>query len=909
MIRAPLLANRLGVSTLACVLFALPTMAAAQDGSITGRVIDAETGQPLANAQLQVLGTSTEGVSDPEGAFILPANTGTHSISVMLIGYRTLRVDGIEVAAGAGTNLEIELSSHAILLNPVTVTVSRGREERTVAAPAQVSVVQAEEVEETIALTASDFLRGLAGVDHVQTGLLDANVVARGFNSAFSTNLLVLTDHRYARVPSLRVNRSSLIAPTALDIERVELLLGPAAALYGPNAANGVNHIITSSPIDRPGTKISLAAGERSVGQGAFRHAIKFSDKAGLKVSGRYMQGHDFEYVDPVEVAAAAVSDNPLIGARKPDVSNYSGDLRFDLRPWDDPDDEIVFSAGYANTSLISLTGLGSAQVDHWSYRNAHLRLSRGGLFAQAFFNQSNAGDTYLLRTGNPIVDDSNTRGVQLQYGLGVSGIEFILGADYAHTRPATGGTIHGEFEDMDNTTEYGGYLHGKLALSGSLDLVGVARMDRHEHIEEDIFTPRAALVYEPAFGQSFRFSYGSGFETPTSTDFFLDVASGSIPLGGGIGYTVRAGGVPMSGYTWSNRCAGGVGDHCMYSPFAPGQQLPASGAVLWDNVLLPLALTDQSLQAVIRLLGLTPELFAQIIGNPQPGEIGSTLLRLNTDNPEVPFFPDPGVSDVVPLKPVVTETYELGYNGIVGDRMLLSISGYRSSFDRTYGSLSVVTPSVFLDGASVAQFLAGRLVAAGVPGLVAQGIAEQIAGFAATVPLGTVAPDQRSDHDILLSYPTYGDDIDGGTSWYGLDLGFQLLASEHVTLTGSYSHTSEDCYDVDGDGQCPGIADVALNAAKNKFSFGARWADRVSGWYAGGRMRYTDSFPVSSGVYNGTIDSYSVLDLSLGMRVPGYKGFLVGLTVNNALNNLHQEFIGAPEIGRLALVKVQYEF
>ena len=75
------------------------------------------------------------------------------------------------------------------------------------------------------------------------------------------------------------------------------------------------------------------------------------------------------------------------------------------------------------------------------------------------------------------------------------------------------------------------------------------------------------------------------------------------------------------------------------------------------------------------------------------------------------------------------------------------------------------------------------------------------------------------------------------------------------------------------------------------------------------GRVRVSGAFPMNSGVYQGDVAGYQVLDLNMGYRVPGYTGFIVSLTLNNALNNLHQEFIGAPFIGRVGMVKLQYSF
>ncbi|MEK7401920.1 MAG: hypothetical protein AABZ80_06100 [Gemmatimonadota bacterium] len=83
--------------------------------------------------------------------------------------------------------------------------------------------------------------------------------------------------------------------------ERIEVLLGPAAALYGPNSANGVLHVITKSPFTSRGGVLTVDAGERGVVRGSGRWAQVFGDKLGVQVSGEYMRGEDWHYDDPAE--------------------------------------------------------------------------------------------------------------------------------------------------------------------------------------------------------------------------------------------------------------------------------------------------------------------------------------------------------------------------------------------------------------------------------------------------------------------------------------------------------------------------------------------------------------------------------------------------------------------------------
>ena len=131
----------------------------------------------------------------------------------------------------------------------------------------------------------------LPGVDFAKVGVARSNAVVRGFNNVFSGTLLTLTDNRIARVPSLRVNAFNFIPLTNDDVERIEVVLGPGSALYGPNSADGVMHVITRSPFASQGTSVNVGMGERSLRQTGFRHAGALGDRLGYKVSASTTRG------------------------------------------------------------------------------------------------------------------------------------------------------------------------------------------------------------------------------------------------------------------------------------------------------------------------------------------------------------------------------------------------------------------------------------------------------------------------------------------------------------------------------------------------------------------------------------------------------------------------------------------
>ena len=881
----------------------LSTPLEAQQGTISGQVTDAETGEPLSGAAVEALGEGGPQPTNNEGRFTLSVAAGSHSVVVSLIGYETTRVDGVDVAGGSTTEVTISVRSQALLLNPIVVTASR-RQEKALEAPASITTVSAADVARTTATTVADHVRTVTGIDAAQTGLGSGTLVARGFNNVFSGTLLTIIDNRYARVPSLRFNAYSMFPTNDLDIDRIEVSLGPGAALYGPNAANGVMHLITPSPIDRQGTSVSLAGGERSYFHGQFRTAVAASESFGLKISGQYARGTDWPYEDPFEVAAR---DNA--------AERYSVDARMDFRFAGDGD--LVLNGGSSTlVSGVEMTGIGAFQVKNWGYNYLQSRFSKGRLFAQAFLNMTDSGSdgntapregTFGLRTGANVVDQSRTMALQFQYGFDLGSVQsFTYGVDWQRTEPRSGGTIFGRNEDDDLITEVGAYLHSETALGDKVDLVTAIRLDDHNRLVDANISPRAALVLKPAETQNFRFTFNRAFATPTSTNLFLDIVAARIPLDPlPLTYNIRALGVPNGGFTFSAQCPGGVMGYCMRSPFVPGQPLPANAAALWGGLLelLPSILPPSfvpfatTLKSLLQSPGALP-------GDPM---IGTVLRRLNqaAADPADAFPLDTSpVESIADLTSTINNTFEVGYKGTINDRVLMAADVYYSRVENFVGPLSVVTPNVFFDPESTTAFVVHRLAPLIQAGVVTLAQIRPIIEGIAQLPLGTIVPDQVDSPDLLVTYRNFGE-----VDFFGVNLSAQILASDRVRIDANYSHQSDECFDFNEDGDCTSTDDIALNAPSHKGSLGLTFDDQASGFTAQGRFRFTDGFPMNSGVYIGAVEGYSVIDASIGYRLPFQPGTQISLTANNILDNLHREFVGAPEIGRLLLFRVRYDF
>jgi iron complex outermembrane receptor protein len=232
----------------------------------------------------------------------------------------------------------------------------------------------------------------------------------------------------------------------------------------------------------------------------------------------------------------------------------------------------------------------------------------------------------------------------------------------------------------------------------------------------------------------------------------------------------------------------------------------------------------------------------------------------------------------------------------------------WRSEIEDFIGPLRVETPTVFLDPTTTAAFIQQQLTPLVQAGQITP---EELAGIVTTlttglaqVPIGTVAPDQTADSDILLAYRNVNQKVE----LWGIDLAAEVLLTPRFALKGAFSYVSDDCFDLSGSEDCENVQDTALNASKAKGAFGLAFEDGRSGVTAEGRIRGVAGFPVNSGVYVGEVEGYTVFDATFGYRLPFAPAARLDLTVTNLFDDEHNEFVGAPEIGRMGIVRLHYE-
>jgi outer membrane receptor for ferrienterochelin and colicins len=938
-------------------LAALPLLAAstvaAQSGTITGRVTEGLSGQPVANATINALRAGGNGNvtarSAADGKYTLanlPAGAYTVTVTAR-IGLAQKHVDGFAVQAGQTATLDFVMAPIAAQLEQVVTTATSGAEpERIQDSPNPISVVSAAQIAERPSVTITDHLKSLPGLSISAGGIAQSNIVSRGFNNAFSTQMLMLQDYRYAGVPSLRVNVPLLFTGTNEDIDRIEVLQGPAAALYGPNSGNGVLHVITKSPFQSAGTTVTLDGGERSLLRGSLRHAgIIAEDKLAYKISGEFLTAHDFQYIDPNEPTTYSSTDPRIPASRRGtavthnfDLKRYAGEARLDYKL--DENTTLISSAGY---SLIGsdreiTTTFGAAQVKDWSYLNLQERLHHNNFFAQVFYNQSNsgnsdsldAGGTYYLRTGIPVVDRSSILATQVQQGFNWMRTKFVAGAEYLATRPQTEGTIDGRNENNDNINEYGGYLQTTTPIVPKLDFLAAARIDANSRIDGYQFSPRAALIFKPDSNNNFRVTFNRAYASPTSFSFFLDQYSGQTPAPG---MPVQIlGNPPKEGWQFANTCGGAFNGLCMRSPYVPGV-VGASAAAAYAGFVTPSAAFGgiSALEAVIR--GQPASVFGGEANRqallqalpliqglrPTDAAVGTVLANIGTNPPQILNGPP---SNYAPLGANFANTWEVGYKGLIARRVSVEVDAWfqRRPSDPT---TQILNPAVLFNGQQLGGFLganiAAELIAQGVPPAQAQAQATLIAtGFAkvmAQVPVGAAAFNNPlySQPFLVFSYQN----SPGYINVHGFDVSADFLLPGGWSIATTYSNLNKNVFS-----DAPGASvsnPLAANTPKHRATATVRYDSQERGYSVEVRGRYADAFPVNSGVFNsyniGTPVAYppvpvnAFLDAGFSWVLPVNGSPRWSLNATNLLNNEVASFVGVPKIGRMLMTRIAYTY
>ncbi|MDX2071957.1 MAG: TonB-dependent receptor [Haliscomenobacter sp.] len=568
----------------------LSTFLGAQSGEIRGTVTDSE-GKASAFVNIQLREIQQGVSSDLNGSFVFPeVKAGAYTLVASYIGYKTL-TQSVDVEAGKVLNLSLELFENAETLKEIVIKGYVTQNERITSIgkmaarqmdlPMSFQTLDRQTLESQQALTMQDVLMNTNGVYVMgATGGYQEEIAGRGF--AYGSNNTFKNGTRFV----------NSMLPELSSLERVEILKGSAALLFGNVAPGGVLNLVTKKPKFGFGGEVGLRLGSFGLLKPNFDiyGGIGKGEKVAFRLNGTYQSANSFRqyvsservYINPSllfklgKKTELLLEGDYLDDRRTPDFG--AGIVNYEVIP-DYPRDRFLgVKWGYVDSKQWSSTATLTHRFnDKWklnlssAYRdteqevfgttrpNQGTLIKADGLWTRNI--QRNAStDNYFIVQGD-VNGTFNTGRISHQLLLGFDTDHFVQQTQqYAQLN---GYDVVNIFEDLpsnsrndiptlkkgnfsDNpTSRYGVFIQDLIALSTKFKALAGIRYSSQKlesnvttaegqltttpSPREGAFSPRLGIVFQPNSNQSAFVSYSNSFSFNTGVDIEGKVLPPSI--------------------------------------------------------------------------------------------------------------------------------------------------------------------------------------------------------------------------------------------------------------------------------------------------------------------------------------------------------------------------------------------
>ena len=297
-------------------------------------------------------GIRTVQTSDEQGAFRFAALAagGPYALQVVRPHYRPQVLNNVFLQVGKSSKISLTLLAEVVV-------VAASRVEETIGqVPVTIEKLDQRQVEQ---LTTPDLVAGLGrfkGIDISSSSMLTTGFSTRGFNSSRSERVIQLADYMDTQLPSLGTYFGNWQGTPELAIASVEIVHGPASALYGANAFNGVLLTNTKDAFADPGLSVRLRGGNRNLLDGQLRYAVKLGSRLAFQVAAGGMRADDF-VADNEEATSRLITpnNNARGSALGYDAVSRYGDASTTFGPTGGAlNGKTVFLPGYSEKDLVA---------------------------------------------------------------------------------------------------------------------------------------------------------------------------------------------------------------------------------------------------------------------------------------------------------------------------------------------------------------------------------------------------------------------------------------------------------------------------------------------------------------------------------------------------------------------------
>ncbi|HNP30910.1 TonB-dependent receptor [Nitrospira sp. MA-1] len=399
-------------------------------------------------------------------------------------------------------------------LKEENVSIAAAHEQPISDAPSNVYVITAEDISQSGAVDLPTVLRRIPGLEVIQMTGAHFDVSMRGDNQNRANKLLVLVDGRSIYLDPQGDMLWKAIPITLPEIKQIEVLKGPASAIYGFNAYDGVINIITKSAEEMKGLTVQAGGGEFSTAMISAIYGGRFED-----LSYRISYGHDQtnEWDD---------RDKKAFGSNKFNIATtyaLPGDTAVKLSggfltssQYDGPIVDIVDISsqkpeqGYVNAAY---EGANYFLRGYWT--NLHQPSDVNAFSPQispfiSFFSPQNGSSEQVLNW--------NSYNVEGQHRLEIGATnQLTYGFNYRYNS-----TTSNFLSGSNHENRLGLYVQEEWEPISMLTAVAGLRFDMDTYINPT-YSPRGSLIFKPSENHAFRLTAAIAYRAPTIFETHTD--------------------------------------------------------------------------------------------------------------------------------------------------------------------------------------------------------------------------------------------------------------------------------------------------------------------------------------------------------------------------------------------------
>jgi len=421
-------------------------------------------------------------------------------------------------AAAQGNDQFADLSLEE--LNDIVITSVSRQEERLSKAAASIFIISGGDIRRSGARTLPEALRLAPNLQVARLDAMNYAITARGYNTSLQNKLLVLIDGRTVYSPLFSGVFWDAQDVVMEDVERIEVISGPGATIWGVNAVNGVINVITRSAKDSQGTLASVTAG-REERDGTFRYGGKLAGNGHFRAYARYLRQEDTE----------TESGSPLHTGGQRHQAGFRGD-------WALRDGAFVLSGDAYEGRFGQVARPDDSRISGANLIGSYTRKLDAGsdLRLQLVLDHTERSQPGVL------IDKLNTIEIEGQHGMRFGRHNVAWGAGYRYSKNEVHNGAAVAFFPTKIDLHWGNvFVQDEIALSDKVTVTPGAKLEHNNYTGAE-FLPSVRLAWSPSQNQLVWGNVAHTVRAPSRVDRDLYLPGVTAPVAGVQRYVLGGG-------------------------------------------------------------------------------------------------------------------------------------------------------------------------------------------------------------------------------------------------------------------------------------------------------------------------------------------------------------------------------